>query len=527
MKEYKCKECGDKIETLTKKYSCEKEVEVHKNCEFCEKDFIYIKLCGKKKRKIPKTCSKECAYKLGNQKAKKTFLDKYGVDNISKTQEFKDFMKKETIFTTNEFKENLKKKNLKKYGVEHYTQTEEFKKKSQKTLRKNYNVDNPMRSKEIQDKRREDNLRRYNVDHIAKFSPYQEERRKKAIAQNRVNNNATHIKNVEDFNNFYDYITMNPNQTVYDLAEYFNVNIVTIKGKAKDLKITHLIKNFNKFSSNEEVYQSFFENNFKDLEILYRDRKQIYPLELDFYIPSLNLAIEINPTWTHSFNSNNFTKIKDKTYHYNKFKKCKEKGIELISIFEWYEESKVKKFLKNKIENSFKIIYARNCKINLSKKLNKKHKRILFENHISEEIENNKEYFVVELIYNKDIVGFGVFYKNSSTQVELKRLIFNDSYTVVGGTSKIIKNLFRLYPEIEEITTFTENNLGTGNVYKKVGFEIQEEIKYSLFLSNSRKNIHKRINNENEYEKMINESGFLPVYDCGKTKWILKRSSCL
>lgn len=79
----------------------------------------------------------------------------------------------------------------------------------------------------------------------------------------------------------------------------------------------HPMKSVNSSTSIELFIQNFLDTN----NILYikNDRTKISPLELDFYIPSLNIAIECNGVWWHS--------LKDQKYHINKFMKCKENGI--------------------------------------------------------------------------------------------------------------------------------------------------------------------------------------------------------
>jgi very-short-patch-repair endonuclease len=63
-------------------------------------------------------------------------------------------------------------------------------------------------------------------------------------------------------------------------------------------------------------------------QIIENSRKIIQPYELDIYIPKKKIAIEFNGLYWHS------SERKEKDYHYQKYKKCKEKGIKLIQIFE-------------------------------------------------------------------------------------------------------------------------------------------------------------------------------------------------
>ena len=59
-------------------------------------------------------------------------------------------------------------------------------------------------------------------------------------------------------------------------------------------------------------------------------RDIISPFELDFYYPDKNIAVEFNGTYWHSAQ-----KGIDSLYHFNKFKECMNKGVRLLSIYEY------------------------------------------------------------------------------------------------------------------------------------------------------------------------------------------------
>ena len=90
----------------------------------------------------------------------------------------------------------------------------------------------------------------------------------------------------------------------------------------------------------------------------------INPYELDIYIPELSIAIEFNGIYWHTESQG-----KDKRYHYNKWEKCKDKGIQLITIWEdeWRDKQDiVKSMLAHKLGVSQdRKVYARNTTISL------------------------------------------------------------------------------------------------------------------------------------------------------------------
>lgn len=99
-------------------------------------------------------------------------------------------------------------------------------------------------------------------------------------------------------------------------------------------------------SSREKDLADFVLSLYSEDNIVFNDRKILSGQELDIYIPSKKIAIEYNGLYWHS------EKFKEKQYHYSKWKTCKEKGIELISIWEddWeIKESAVKHMLKKKL----------------------------------------------------------------------------------------------------------------------------------------------------------------------------------
>ena len=91
----------------------------------------------------------ECAKNVGKEKAKKTNLEKYGVEYSTQSKEVQNKMKL-TL--------------LEKYGVEHISHSKEIKEKTKKTCLEKYGVDVPSKCKQIQDKIKNTNLEKYGVE---------------------------------------------------------------------------------------------------------------------------------------------------------------------------------------------------------------------------------------------------------------------------------------------------------------------------------------------------------------------------
>ena len=96
--------------------------------------------------------------------------------------------------------------------------------------------------------------------------------------------------------------------------------------------------------------------NDNKINFIHSTRNIIKPLELDIYLPELQLAFEFNGLYWHN------ELYKDKNYHLNKTEKCLEKGIQLMHIWEndlLYKQDIVKSMILNKLVKTPNKIYAR------------------------------------------------------------------------------------------------------------------------------------------------------------------------
>jgi hypothetical protein len=106
------------------------------------------------------------------EKYKQTNLERYGVENYTQTDEFRDKYTEtciekygvENVSQLEETKEKVKQTNIEKYGVEYYTQTEEFKNKARKSSLEKFGTEYPTQNKKVIEKRIETNLEKYGVE---------------------------------------------------------------------------------------------------------------------------------------------------------------------------------------------------------------------------------------------------------------------------------------------------------------------------------------------------------------------------
>ena len=246
--------------------------------------------------------------------------------------------------------------------------------------------------------------------------------------------------------------------------------------------------------------------------------------ELDIYIPSKRVAIEINGLYWHS------EKFIDKNYHLDKFDLCKEKNIQLIQLFEDTIIKKpdlVKSFLKSKLGIFEEKINARECEIrNVETKISND---FLDKNHL-QGIVSATNY--LGLFYKEELVSLLLLKKINDKIYDLNRFCSKQNYLVRGGFSKLLKHFTKINKNVEEIITFSDNTYSDGGLYLKNGFEkiknLPPDYKY-LYKGELKHKFGFRLNNlkklfpyDNGSERDITlKNNIFRVYDSGKQKFRL------
>lgn len=445
----------------------------------------------------PETCGYSCSGKINyenkREKIKNTHIKKYGVEHYSKTDEYND---------------RVKKSSLEKYGVEHYAKTDEFTERVKQTNTERYGVEHPMYSNEVKNKLKKTNIEKYGSSNANK-SHYNEE-----------------YKNIFDKDKSETFKKLLYDNGTYELADIIGCYASTIYYHAKKQNTT---LPYRPRSQQEKKIIDLFEQY--NINFVCNDRNIIAPLELDFYLPDFNIAIEINGLYWHS------DRTRDKNYHYIKWKQCQEKGIDLYSIFEDdlkdNEDMWINKILHLCKASKYNKIYARKCKvIEIDGKIAK---QFLDKNHL----QGNKYSSInIGLYYQNELVSvmsFSNTRNNNNGIAELTRFCNRMDTQVVGGASKLLKHFINNYgKDYEQINSFSDNTYSDGGLYKTLGFDLETELKsdYKYLVSgkrehkaNYRKSKIKQkfdidVSHHTEKE-LMNILGIHRIWDCGKKKWTM------
>jgi transposase-like protein len=266
-------------------------------------------------------------------------------------------------------------------------------------------------------------------------------------------------------------------------------------------------------------YLNSFGFNFKtDSTIL--DGKHI-----DLYDDQLKIGIEYSGTWCHHENIDRIYK----NYHYDKWANAKNKGVQLITIWDYEyinNKEKILNYLKSKCGIFDKRIYARDC---IFKELTNKNYRFFENNHIQGKPNNIYRNF--GLFYEDRLVACVSYYNHhrNSNEMVLNRLAFESNLQIIGGASKILKNSLNLMNM--SIITWSDNRWSTGEIYRKAGFKLDKNLNPDYFYTltssvgmiRSKQSMTKKKLNcppEKTEKEYCLELGWNRVWDCGKIRWV-------
>ena len=414
---------------------------------------------------------------------------------------------------------------LKKYGCEYPLQNKDIMLKFKKTNIKRYGYEYPLQNKEIQKKQKDTNKKRYGVEFVSLNSNIRDKQ------------TLTKIKNL--VKKYYNFKFINYKNKMIELecekGHKFEISRFNLYNRYiyNTLLCTKCNPIGNNISGLELQLNNFVRNNYDNI-ILENNNKKISPLELDIYLPDINLAFEFNGVYWHN------ELYKDKNYHLNKTELCEKQGFQLIHIWEddWiYKQNIVKSMILNKLGKTSNKIYGRKTEV---KEItdNKLVREFLETNHLQGFVGSKVKlglFFENELVslmtFGKRRVAMGKKSTNDD-EYELLRFCNKLNTNVLGGASKLFK-FFKNNYNPKEITTYADRSHSTGGLYEKLGFDfIGKTVPNYYYVVNKIKN--HRFNfrkdqlvkngfdsSKTEHEIML-ERNIYRIYDSGSLKYDIK-----
>lgn len=267
------------------------------------------------------------------------------------------------------------------------------------------------------------------------------------------------------------------------------------------------------------------------------DRSTVSGIELDIYIPEKRLAIEFNGLYWHGE-----ARGKGRFYHHNKWRACKDAGIQLIQVWEddWRRNPElVKDMLAHKLalkQNSSRVGARKTVVTGISLA---QASEFLNSHHIQGAVTGTHYLALRELVSGgQEIVAVLVTKRRavtSGTALEIVR--YATSVTVPGGFTKLLQYVERTYKPAEVIT-FSDHCVSDGGLYRQNGFIADKELPpdYQYVVKAERRHKFgyrlKRFKNDPDllWEEGMTEAelavlnGLDRIWDAGKTRWVKSSS---
>lgn len=524
-----CDYCGKKFTRIKRsrdlsnkninKDSCD-----HKNCK------------SKKKKEIFEFLQKDESYKIRlkeiAEKKRKNNLKKYGCENYFESDDFKQkrlqtLMKKygvTSLYLNPQLLEKYKRTCIERYGVDNYSKYVDFYKKVISTNLERYGFESAISNKDVLQKRKNTCIKKYGKEHYTQTAEYLDQRTKlwlelygvehtSKLKSNRQKAKETCIKKygvenyaqTEEFKKKYSK-TCNDK---YGVPNPLLLKQNQIYGKTQEkIKIWLASIGF-VFDSNYSIMNG---------------------KEIDLYNEKFKLGIEYCGLYWH----NEFSlSPRNSRYHYDKYKKCEENNIRLITIFEdeWKNQEEL---CKSRIMSILGVqknkIFARKCKARELTKV--EFNNFCDINHLQKS--NNLGLVFYGLFFNNELVAamsLGRHHRNSSV-ITLDRLCFKKYFNIIGGSSRLFKLCLAWAKNnnYNSIISWSDNRWSSGSVYQKLGFILEEELKADycyVNYKNPTQRISKQSQSKNNNGCPINkterewclELGLARIWDCGKKRW--------
>lgn len=374
------------------------------------------------------------------------------------------------------------------------------------------------------------------------------------IKQNRwINKSEEELNKIQDKSKFT-YFKNHSSEKIKKILEYCDLELLDdFKGMTKQHKYKckkchnifklsfNTIKQGNKCSiCNPPQYQRSsklekeilaFLKTITNTKIIENSRQIIPPQELDLYLPEMNTAIEFDGLWYHSEGSPNYI---SPSYHLQKTIECLKKEIHLIHIFEdeWvFKKQITMERLKNILNiNNKQRIHARQCIIQqIDIKIKNK---FLNKYHIQG---TDKSSIKLGAFYKNELVSVMTFSKGNIAKGnkakeyiwELNRFCSNCNYHIPGIASKLLTYFKRNFKWIE-IYSYADRRWSNGNLYNKLGFNLQHITKPNYWYIKGLNRIHrfnlrKKSNEPKDIPEwaLRNKDGYYRIWDCGNLKFNL------
>ena len=499
------------------------------------------------------------------EKRRKASLEKYGVDHHRKRPEIAEKIRQTNIerygspnpFGNTEIRQkarntfaekhlnnednlrnlvnNRRQTSMARYGVEHPMLSAEIKNRLADTMLSRHGVRHALQNKNLNDKRKSTNLERYGCE--------------EPIASPAVRMKIA--KTVQDRYGYDNWAKSAVSEWAMGVLSDPAVFSAELCGMTLDQAKDHLgvsLRTVLNYASKHDLRGIFSMVKITNPEILIKDllteligssnfeinRKNIiHPMELDFFIPDKNLAIEVNGLYWHSEIGGG----RNRSYHFTKWKRCLKKNITLLQFSSFEMQNKfelVKSRIKRYLGIPVPVVGSRKLSIEILDNYQIE-RDFLDKWHLQGSTTNRN--FVLAAYHQGEMVSISTW-KIDRDIAELVRFATRTDQSYPGLLSRMIKRFINETGFFGTMISYSSNNHGSGKLYASSGFSrigyTSPGYRYTKDYTNTQSRLefqkHKLqelfgldddyVSMRSEWE-IMQDFGFDRVWDSGNTKWKL------
>ena len=432
-------------------------------------------------------CSQRCTAVYSQDKTRETNLTRRGVVHHSQTQSHKDKVRQTSLdrfgsthySKTDQFKQGVIAANQARFGVNHPAQDAIIRAKIRQTTFDNHGVYNPMHSDAIKTKQAATNMVRYGksnplgADIIqSKVTATMFERYGYQHAM-QVPEIAAAAGQKRKLNHYSAYAYEKIHDRDWLLQQ--NQSGKSIGEIADELGVSssNLCKYFHQYGLDiKKHFRSAMERDIAQhleglgIEFVCNNRRVIAPFEIDIWIPSVSLGIELNGAYYHS---ELHGKLQD--YHLTKTNLAEQAGINLLQFFDWEVFAK-RNIILDKIDHALGLNARMGARKLTLAMVDKQTAWKFFEdNHLQGAC---PAHMVLGLFDQNgkllSAMSFGKSRYNKKYQYELLRFCCAIGVSVPGAASRLLKRFSEGIPVGEKIVSYCNRRWSNGGLYAKIGF---------------------------------------------------------
>ena len=424
------------------------------------------------------------------EKTTRTNIERYGAAAPAQSAEIKELMK-----STNQKKygvdwglqeTNIRAKRcetmMEKYGTEHALQNAISKEKRTRSTIERFGAPYAIQNEEVRERTSNTIKERYCAEQFL-MSTYMQEKIDEFCVRNLIKspnqkNFSELAKSVlfdpDSLAGFYD-----PSKTLTRNAEILGIDRTTLVSYIERYGITR--PEWIEGSQAERDIAEYIESLGFNIERNRRDLLKPSRLEIDIFVPELNIAFEYNGLYWHSYDHEPTTE--ERQYHRKKYELAQSNGIKLFFLTSDIDIERVKRFIASKLKKTERI-FARKCALFVPSVA--EYSQFCEENHIQGYTPASVRY---ALKYEGRIVGAIGFNRVKEGEWLLNRMVFGE-LTIVGGAKKLLSAFRKEHSGL--IVSYSSNHYSDGSLYSHLGFNMTAEHKSDLWYVKDDKFVNRR-----------------------------------